>query len=105
MQSEALRKYGWDVHCESGFVSFWMEGLEPGRVLEENRQCFRVYTEHGEIWAEVSGRFRFKACARESFPAVGDWVALRPLPAENRAIRSCAAEKEPVHPESGRQTD
>ncbi len=85
MQSEALRKYGWDVHCESGFVSFWEEGLEPGRVLEENRQRFRVYTAHGEIWAEVSGRFRFEACARESLPAVGDWVALRLLPEGNRA--------------------
>ena len=86
MQSEALRRYGWDLHCESSFVSFWKEGLEPGRVLEEHRQRFRVYTAHGEIGAEVSGRFRFKICARESFPAVGDWVALRLLPAETTAI-------------------
>ena len=69
-----------------GFESFWKEGLEPGRVLEENRQGFRVYVQHGEIRAEVSGRFRFKATAKESFPAVGDWVALRRLPAEDRAI-------------------
>ncbi len=86
MQSDALRRYGWDARCESGFESFWKEGLEPGRVLEENRQGFRVYAQHGEIRAEVSGRFRFKADARESFPAVGDWVALRRLPAEDRAI-------------------
>jgi len=86
MYSKVLKIYGWDAHCESSFVSYWKEGLEPGRVLEENRQRFRVYTARGEIGAEVSGRFRFKACARESFPAVGDWVALRPLPGENRAI-------------------
>jgi ribosome biogenesis GTPase / thiamine phosphate phosphatase len=86
MQSDALRTYGWDVHRESGFESFWREDLEPGRVLEENRRSFRVCTAHGEIWAEVSGRFRFRTSARESFPAVGDWVALRALPAENRAI-------------------
>jgi ribosome biogenesis GTPase len=86
MQSDALRTYGWDARCESGFESFWKEGLEPGRVLEENRQGYRVYIEHGEVRAEVSGRFRFKANAKENFPAVGDWVALRRLPAEDRAI-------------------
>lgn len=86
MQREPLRGYGWDDHFEFNFKSVWKEGLEPGRVLEESRQSFRVYTAHGEIGAEVSGRFRFKAFARASLPAVGDWVALRLLPAENRAI-------------------
>lgn len=86
MHSEPLKRYGWDAHFESGFVSLWKEGLEPGRVLQESRQRFGVYTAHGELWAEVSGKFRFKVVAHENFPAVGDWVALRPLPAENRAI-------------------
>jgi ribosome biogenesis GTPase / thiamine phosphate phosphatase len=86
MQSEALKSHGWDDHFESGFVSFWKEGFEAGRVLEESRQRFRVYTEHGEIHAEISGKFRFMACSREDYPAVGDWVVLRPLPGESRAI-------------------
>jgi len=86
MQSEILRRYGWDTHYEFSFASFLKEGFEPGRVLEENRQRFRVHTARGEIRAEVSGRFRFNTCVRESFPAVGDWVALRPLPTEDRAI-------------------
>jgi ribosome biogenesis GTPase len=34
----------------------------------------------------VSGKFRFKTIARQNLPAVGDWVALRPIPAEDRAI-------------------
>ena len=107
MQSEALRRYGWDAHYESSFVSLWKEGFEPGRVLEENRQRFRVYTARGEIWAEVSGRFRFKAVARESFPSAGDWVALRPLPAENRAIIEAVLPRKSqfIRKAAGKQTE
>jgi len=86
MQGEPLKRYGWDAHFESGFASVWKNGLEPGRILEESRQRFRVYTANGELWAEVSGRFRFKTVARENFPAVGDWLALRLLPGEDRAV-------------------
>jgi ribosome biogenesis GTPase len=107
MQSEPLRRYGWDDHFESSFESAWKEGLEPGRVLEESRQSFRVYTAHGEIGAEVSGRFRFKACARESFPAVGDWVALHLLPGENRAIIEAVLQRKSqfIRKAAGKQTE
>jgi ribosome biogenesis GTPase / thiamine phosphate phosphatase len=107
MQSEALRRYGWDAHCESSFESVWKEGLEPGRVLEESRQSFRVYTASGEIGAEVSGSFRFQAWARESFPAVGDWVALRPLPGENRAIIEAVLQRKSqfIRKTAGKQTE
>jgi ribosome biogenesis GTPase len=107
MQSEALKTYGWDAHCESGFTSVWKEGLEPGRVLEESRQRFRVYTACGEIGAEVSGRFRFRAGARENFPAVGDWVVLRRLPAEDRAIIEAVLPRKSrfVRKAAGKQTE
>src|SRR5262245_40318058 len=49
MQSEPLRKYGWDDHFESTFESVGKEGIEPGRVLAESHQRFRVYTADGEI--------------------------------------------------------
>jgi ribosome biogenesis GTPase / thiamine phosphate phosphatase len=107
MQSEALKTYGWDAHCESGFTSVWKEGLEPGRVLEQSRQRFRVYTACGEIGAEVSGRFRFRAGARENFPAVGDWVVLRRLPAEDRAIIEAVLPRKSwfVRKAAGKQTE
>jgi ribosome biogenesis GTPase / thiamine phosphate phosphatase len=107
MHSEALGKYGWDTYYESAFDSVWKEGLAPGRVLEENRQGFRVYTTHGEVGAEVSGRFRFKACGRESFPAVGDWVVLRLLPGENRAIIEAVLPRKSqfIRKAAGKQTE
>jgi len=55
----------------------------------------------------VSGRFRFKACVRENFPAVGDWVALRPLPGENRAIIEAVLPRKSqfIRKAAGKQTE
>lgn len=53
-----------------------LESLDVGRVLAEHRERYILYTEHGEVDAEVSGHLRFTARSREDFPAVGDWVAL-----------------------------
>lgn len=58
-----------------------------GRVAVEHRSGYVVYTEPGEVAAEVAGRLRHEAADGRSMglPAVGDWVALRPRPGEARA--------------------
>jgi ribosome biogenesis GTPase len=58
-----------------------------GRVAVEHRNGYVVYTEAGEVAAEVAGRLRHEAAAGKppGLPAVGDWVALRPRPGEARA--------------------
>ena len=47
----------------------------PGRVASAIRERFLVWTEAGEVEAAISGRLRSSG---SSWPAVGDWVALRP---------------------------
>ena len=47
----------------------------PGRVASVTRECFLVWTENGEVEASVGGQLRQ---SRSTWPAVGDWVALRP---------------------------
>ncbi|MBV7508075.1 ribosome small subunit-dependent GTPase A [Bacillus sp. sid0103] len=54
------------------------EEMILGRVALEHKRMYRVWTEQGELLCEVSGRFSFNALNREDFPAVGDWVALKP---------------------------
>ena len=71
MQLEML---GWN-----GFFAGQLAGLEcpaaPGRVASAIRERFLVWTESGEVEASISGRLRRSASI---WPAVGDWVALRP---------------------------
>jgi len=65
-----LEQFGWTSFFESqessGFV---------GRVAAANHGRFLVWTETGEVEAAVGGRLRR---AGSVWPAVGDWVSLRP---------------------------
>ena len=50
------------------------EGYELGRVAQEHKRLYRLFTEKGDVLAEVSGKMRHLAGERQDFPAVGDWV-------------------------------
>jgi len=80
-----LDKLGWTSSLEEAFEAFGSAGLVPGRVSAGYTHLYRVLTRDGEWLAEVTGRFRHEAQGPEAFPAVGDWVALRPRPGEERA--------------------
>jgi ribosome biogenesis GTPase / thiamine phosphate phosphatase len=81
----SLSDLGWNAHFEEHFAPHAGDGLIAGRVAVEHRDAYAVYTEDGDCWAELAGRLRHEAITRDELPAVGDWVALQPLP-EKRAI-------------------
>jgi len=80
-----IESLGWHAFFEEHFAPFREEGLLPARVGCEHRGAYVVYGEHGELLAEVSGRFLHDAHGRSDFPAVGDWVAIEPRAEEARA--------------------
>ena len=67
---------GWNPSREVEFADYESEGLVPGRIAEEHRDRYLVFTEQGEQNAEITGKLRFAAKSRLDFPAVGDWVAV-----------------------------
>ena len=85
-----LADLGWDETFEAAFtavaagVSRTGVALRPARVTIEFNQIFRVYTEEGELDAITAGRLKHRAVSRAELPAVGDWVALRKRPEEDR---------------------
>lgn len=60
--------------------------LVPGRVAIEHRRGYTVLVPGAELEAEIPGKMRKEANLSSELPAVGDWVALRRLPGEDRAI-------------------
>jgi len=80
-----LRELGWNRSFDQQFEQFRNQALVPGRIAQEHKYKYIVYSEHGELKAEVSGRFRHRARSRSEFPAVGDWIALSARPDEGRA--------------------
>ena len=85
IQEMSLDILGWDAHFAEHFKPFATEGLVAARVAVEHRGAYVVYTEAGELRAELTGRARHNAVARSDLPAVGDWVAVDVRPDENRA--------------------
>ena len=71
-----LQELGWSDQLATEFEPHAVEGLAPARVAVEHRGGYVLYTEAGELRAEVAPRLRSRASGRADFPAVGDWVAV-----------------------------
>ena len=69
-----LESLGWDASYADAFRPFEQDGLAPARVAVEHRIEYVVYTQHGELRAELTGKLRHD----DEHPAVGDWVAVAP---------------------------
>ncbi len=86
MNLKNLLNYGFNSFFEEHFREYSGDGFIPGRVAVQNKTNYIVYSEHGELDAEVSGKFMFDAEGKDDYPAVGDWVVLRPLLDEQKGI-------------------
>jgi ribosome biogenesis GTPase len=80
-----LSALGWD-ETFAGHFAPWREKqwIEPGRVVIEFNHNYRVYVQAGEVEAVAAGRLKHLAQSRAALPAVGDWVAVRKRPDEDR---------------------
>ena len=81
-----LLELGWNTFHKEHFGPFAEQGFVAARVVREDRRVYLVCGECGQLSAEVAGKLVHAARLRSDFPAVGDWVAVRPRPGEARAI-------------------
>jgi ribosome biogenesis GTPase len=72
-----IADFGWDGGFADAFAPFAKPHHEPGRVLIEFNQNYRVAVDSGEIDAVVAGRVKHHATGRADLPGVGDWVVIR----------------------------
>ncbi|HKR23441.1 MAG TPA: ribosome small subunit-dependent GTPase A [Pyrinomonadaceae bacterium] len=79
-----LTTFGWDEFFERHFQTYQASGYTSARVVLEHKNFFRVYTQYGEVLAEISGKLRHEAANRRDLPAVGDWVVIRAQPEDRR---------------------
>ncbi len=76
--------YGWSDALRQQFDVFSASGLEPARVIVQQRSHLGLATTQGELTGEISGRFAFQA-GMGDHPVAGDWVAASLRPAEGAA--------------------
>jgi ribosome biogenesis GTPase len=82
-----LTDLGWNDAFAAAYEPWRSKAhVHPGRVAIEFNQIFRIYVEDGELDAITAGRLKHRARGRAELPAVGDWVALRKRPEEDRGV-------------------
>ena len=83
----SLTKLGWNAALDEQFAAHLAAGLVPGRVAVEDKHFYRVWTADAEMPAQVTGKTLHEARGHNSrLPKVGDWVALRLIPNEEKAV-------------------
>ena len=80
-----LNDLGWNESLAEHFRPFEGQGRSPARVIREHTHIYAVAGAHGEVLAEVSGKFTYDTRRRSDFPAVGDWVAIQLSPQQDKA--------------------
>jgi ribosome biogenesis GTPase len=81
-----LTKLGWNAARDEQFAPYLAKGFIPARVAVEDKHFYRVWTVDAELTAQVTGRFIHETRHDHAqLPKVGDWVALKLLPNEEKA--------------------
>jgi ribosome biogenesis GTPase / thiamine phosphate phosphatase len=76
-----LEALGWSPFFEDAFEPHRQKGIIPARVAIRHHGPCVLLTERGELGGVPAGRL-----GEAELPAVGDWVAARPLPGERKAL-------------------
>jgi ribosome biogenesis GTPase len=76
-----LEELGWDAFFADAFEPHGKNNLIPARVSARHHGPCELFTELGPMGGLPSGKL-----SDEELPAVGDWVAVRPVPGEKKAM-------------------
>ncbi|MBW8015034.1 MAG: ribosome small subunit-dependent GTPase A [Planctomycetes bacterium] len=81
-----LRELGWNRFFEEHFTDHKQKGLVPARVIREHKHIYQVHTEDGPLTAALAGKIDYDAQTKADYPTVGDWVAVKLIPNEDKAV-------------------
>ena len=76
-----LEELGWDAFFAEAFEPYEKDDLIPARVSARHHGPCELFTELGPMGGLPSGKL-----SDEELPAVGDWIAVRPVPGEKKAV-------------------
>lgn len=80
-----IEDFGWSPALQQQFAAYDAENLWPARVIVQQRGLYHLVTPLGEMDAQLSGRFIYRA-GEGGLPVAGDWVAVSVQTSGNAAI-------------------
>ena len=85
LDAPSVERLGWDEQWQSELDSLDDDNLIPARIAAQYRGEYVAWSTRGELRAELPGRLYHDAEVGGPMPAVGDWIAARSRPGEQRA--------------------
>jgi ribosome biogenesis GTPase len=76
-----LQDLGWDAFFAEAFQPYEADNLIPARVAVRHHGPCELFTELGPMGGIPAGKL-----SEDELPAVGDWVAVRPVDGERKAV-------------------
>jgi ribosome biogenesis GTPase len=76
-----LEDIGWDASYAEAFEPYAGDNLIPARVSARHHGPCELFTERGPMGGLPAGKL-----SEDELPAVGDWVAVRPVDGERKAV-------------------
>ncbi|MBU0520489.1 ribosome small subunit-dependent GTPase A, partial [bacterium] len=86
MEDKDLGKLGYDEWVQDIKTEYVEDDFATARVIEVNKDSYKVSDGRHDMLAELSGKFLFDAEGTTDFPTVGDWVAIQALDNNTLAI-------------------
>lgn len=83
-----IYKFGWTEARSKDFADYADQGLIPARVTAAFSWQYEIITSLGRGSAEMTGKMRHDALYSAKRPAVGDWVAAKPIDNESYIIHA-----------------
>ncbi len=79
MIDKGLEKLGYDEWIHNTIADNFQDGFSLARVIEVNKNSYKVADGKHEILAELSGKLLFDSEVTTDLPTVGDWVTIQAL--------------------------
>ncbi|MEJ2613927.1 MAG: ribosome small subunit-dependent GTPase A [Ignavibacteriaceae bacterium] len=81
-----LNSVGWNSFFEKQFEKYKLSGFKAGRIINEQKERYIVFTEYGNYQGEISGKLLYSTDNNSDFPKVGDWVAVSIFKEESKVV-------------------
>ena len=83
---KSLNLLGWNSFFAKQFEQYKLSGFKAGRIINEQKERYLVFTEYGIFQGEVSGKLLYSTDSNSDFPKVGDWVVLSIFKEDSKVI-------------------
>ncbi|MDO1448008.1 ribosome small subunit-dependent GTPase A [Rhodocytophaga aerolata] len=81
-----LEGMGFTPYFNNQFISYKNQGFSAGRIVQENKTRYVVYSEYGLLTGELTGKLLYTSQSPADLPKVGDWVVISVFEQEQKAI-------------------